>query len=120
VEAPGYGNARFVLDPDVEPTADDTTLSLLIMEMNCASGEPPIGREIRPVVTSDDTSVSIVVLVEPVEGGADCPSNPWYPVEVELDEPLGDRAVFDASVVPALERPWPPTASSQSSLGLEE
>ena len=40
-------------------------------------------------------SVTIVVLVAPVEGMATCPSNPWHPITVTLDAPLGDRQLLD-------------------------
>lgn len=121
VEAEGWGNARFVLEPDVEPDPESATLPLQAWEVECANGEPPEGREVRPVVLNEnDETVSIVVLVEPVTGGANCPSNPAFTVDVELDQPLGDRTVLDASMDPALERPWPPTESSLSSMGRDQ
>lgn len=117
VATPGWGNARFVLDPDVEPDPDATGVPVLAWEVGCASGRTPEGREVRPVVLSQDSdTVSIVILVEPA-GGADCQSNPSFPLEITLDAPLGDRSIYDASVEPALARPWPPTESSLSSEG---
>lgn len=70
------------------------------------------------VLASDETSVSIVVLVEPVSGAATCESNPSFPIEIDLGEPLGDRTIQDASVDPPLDRPWPPTRSSLDDQGL--
>ncbi|WP_165367499.1 hypothetical protein, partial [Phytoactinopolyspora endophytica] len=113
VNAPGWGNARFVLDPDVEPDPEVSSVAVQAWEMECASGQAPDGRGVRPVVLSEDeATVTVVVLVEPVTGGADCPSNPSFPLEIDLASPLGDRTILDASVDPALERPWPPTESS--------
>ena len=63
---------------------------------------------------------TFVVLVEDPQGDQDCPSNPSFPLEVDLGSPLGERTVLDAGVQPALERPWPPTASSVESSGQVE
>ena len=121
VTSPGLGPARFVLDPEHEPDPAASTLAIQATEMSCASGEAPSGRSVEAVVLDEDeVSVSIVVLVEPVTGDANCPSNPSFPLEVDLGEPLGDRTVFDAGVQPALRRPWPPTETSLGSMGLEE
>lgn len=121
VAAPGWGNAHFVLDPETDPDPAGASVSVLAWEVDCANGEPPEGREVRPVILSEDSdAVSIVVLVEPVTGGANCQSNPSFPLEITLAEPLGDRTVYDASTDPALVRPWPPSESSLSSEGREE
>jgi hypothetical protein len=118
--APGWGNAHFVLDPDSAPDPAAASIAVRAWEVECASGQTPEGREVRPVVLSEDgDTVSIVILVEPVTGGANCQSNPSFPLEIALDEPLGDRAVHDASVDPPLPRPWPPSESSLSSEGRE-
>lgn len=118
VNAPGFGNALWVLDG--EPHRDSTELLVQLNERNCASGQPPVGRPIVPVITADADRVTITVLVEPVAGGATCPTNPWFPYVVDLGEALGDRVLYDGALVPALERPWPPTRSSIDSLGAEE
>ena len=109
VDAPGFGNATVVLDPDVEPDPAATELAVLINERECASGQPPIGREVVPVVVADDDRLVITVLVEPVAGDASCPSNPWHPITITLDQPLGERQIFDGSTVPPQLRQWPPT-----------
>lgn len=118
VDAPGFGNAFWVLDG--EPRPGSTELLVQINERNCASGQPPVGRAIVPVITADAERVTITVLVEPVAGGAACPTNPWFPYVIDLGEALGDRVLYDGAVVPALERPWPATRSSIDSLGAEE
>ena len=65
-----------------------------------------MGRDVRAVVLDEtETTVSIVILVEP--RGGDCPSNPSFPFEIELPYPLGNRAILDASVYPPMERIWP-------------
>lgn len=118
VAAPGWGTARFILG--AEPAGASTTLSVLATEVACASGIQPTDREIRPVVIGDALSVSIVILVEPPQGDQVCPSNPPFPVEVDLGAPLAGRTVIDASVQPGLARPWPPTNASVESRGLTE
>lgn len=117
VSSPGFGNAYWVLDPDIDPASTGTELRVLINERECASGEPPVGREILPVVLEEADSITITVLVEPVSGGANCPSNPWHPITIDLSEPVGDRTLFDASVAPQIERTWPPSQELLDSFG---
>jgi hypothetical protein len=120
VSAPGWGNANFVLDPAGPPDPSADRILVFAWENACANGQAPDGREVRALLLdADQESVSIVVLVEPVRGGADCPGNPSFPLEVGLDGPLGERTVYDASVDPPLVRPWPPTDSSLESNGMD-
>ncbi len=100
IEAPGLGPATVGIDPANEPEPGDTQLSLLINEQACASGRAPDDREVVVLTTETAESVSILALVAPVEGGAECPGNPWYPISVELDAPLGDRELLDAHQYP--------------------
>ena len=117
VVAPGFGPGRWILDPAIAPEPDSSQLSILTMERSCASGRPPVGREVLPVVVEQTDRVIITISVEPVVGGADCPGNPWHPIVVELEQPIADRAFLDGNTFPPIERPWPPTQSSLSSLG---
>ncbi len=109
VSAVGFGPARAAFDPDREPDRASTDLPLRIIEVACAGGQAPDGREIVPVVRETPTTIEVIVLVESVVGGASCPGNPPVPITVELDEPLGDRIVLDGSVQPPVERSWPPS-----------
>jgi hypothetical protein len=112
LSADGWGNARFVLDPSSSVDPNASTVPVLATEMNCASGEPPMGREVRAVVLEETPeTISIVVLVEPVEGGADCQGNPPFPYDVEVGSPLGHRHVLDASVYPPVYVGVPSSAS---------
>jgi hypothetical protein len=111
--APGWGNARFVLDPAVRHDPDSRVLSVLATEMACASGRAPEGRDVQAVILAEtEDTVSVVILVEPADGDQECPGNPSFQYEVDLGSPLGERTVLDASVYPSLQRPWPPTESS--------
>lgn len=114
VSATGLGPAAIILDPDREPDPASIELPVLIQERACASGLPPVDREVVPVVTETDDTIEIAMLVAPVKGGADCPSNPWHPTTVTLASPLGERTVIDASTQPGIERTWPPTAQELS------
>jgi hypothetical protein len=119
VSSPGFGIAHWVLDPTIDPASSGTELSVLINERACASGEPPVGREIVPVVLEESGTIVIVVLVEPVSGAADCPSNPWHPITIDLSEPVGDRRLFDGGVAPQIERFWPPSQDVLDSMGAQ-
>jgi len=100
IGALGLGPAMVATDPDqpLDPTSAE--LRVVINEQNCASGQAPIGREIVPLVTETEDSVTIIVLVAPVEGGATCPGNPWHPITVTLESPLGSRQLFDGHQYP--------------------
>lgn len=106
-DAEGFGVAEFEFDPANPPDPASAQLHLLATERACANGLPPTGRLVVPSVTETQDTVEITVLVEPVQGGAICPSNPPFAVVVALESPLGDRAVLDASSLPPEERTWP-------------
>lgn len=107
LSAPGWGNAEFVVDPSQPPDPTSDRVTVQATEVACAGGEAPADREVRSVVVSEDAeSVSVVILVEPSRGATECPGNPPFEFELELDQPLGDRALEDASTYPAEVR-WP-------------
>jgi hypothetical protein len=97
------GTATLTLDPEHPPVPDARELHLLVTEMACNDGEDAEGRVRLSALAVRDDAVAVTVGVEPRTGGANCPSNPPTPFVVELDEPLGDRVVLDASVHPARE-----------------
>ena len=117
IVAPGFGPGRWIHDPGILPDPDSNQVSIMTMERSCASGRAPIGRQVLPVLVEDADRVIITVSVERVAGPADCPGNPWHPIVVELEQPIGDRVFFDGNTFPPIERPWPPTQSSLTSLG---
>lgn len=115
VDAPGFGPARLVLNPDSEPDPADSAVDVWIQERACANGEAPTNRDVIPVVIADEQRIVITVLVEPVERDATCASNPWHPIVVTFDESLGDRQILDGNTVPPEPLDWPP---SQADLNL--
>lgn len=107
LDAAGWGNARFVVDPKTPPDPAAHQISVLATENACAGGQAPDGREVRPVILDEnDRTVSIVLLVEQTDGATNCQGNPAFPYEVDLGSPLGDRKILDASVYPP-EQQWP-------------
>jgi len=103
----GFGISELRLDPANEPAEDSTSLSLLVTERECASGRLPEGRSVSPVVVESATTVQILVLVEESREDVTCQGNPSFPLEIELEAPLGDRQIFDIAMEPAIELVWP-------------
>lgn len=92
-----YGIAMLTLDPDWPPSVSDRFVRVRATETECANGRLPAGRDVAAVVEEEKDRVSITVLIAPVIGGADCPSNPWFSFEVPLESDLGARRVLDGS-----------------------
>jgi len=82
------------------PAPDATSIELLVRERNCASGTPATGRIELLELRETPTEVTVRIGVRPREGDQDCQGNPATPFVVELSEPLADRPLLDASVVP--------------------
>lgn len=106
--------------PDIEPeqwrvlTETDTKVYLVRElpeprdsdgeQVACASGEPAAGRVTLERLMEHEDRVELVIGVETPPGdGQTCPSNPPTPFTVELDEPLGARALVDVAVYPERE-----------------
>lgn len=85
------------------PSPDDASLQLLVMERGCASGQSADGRVRVDDLALTESEVRLRVSVVPPGGDQECPGNPWTQLEVDMREPLGDRTVVDANVVPAQE-----------------
>ena len=79
-------------------TPQTKSLDILVMEIECANGEPADGRINEPAIERDDDKVVVTFRVTPL-GEANCPSNPPTTHRVDLGEPLGDRELFDGGNV---------------------
>ncbi len=79
IQADGFGPARLATDSDQSLHGDSIELSFVINERDCASGQAPTDRDVVPFVTETEEAVSIVVLVERVEGDATCPEKSLVP-----------------------------------------
>jgi hypothetical protein len=85
------------------PAPEDTRLDLLVHERACVSGRSAEGRIELVHLDEIGEEVRLHIRVRPpdLEDEATCEGNPLTPFTVELAEPLGDRVVLDAAVVPA-------------------
>lgn len=115
LKAVGWGDCRelTVALPEgrsrVEVTApaggvDPTTTSpqVLVHEGACTSGRDPRAHLGEPQVTETEGGVHVTLSSQAFDGAATCVGNPRVPLTLHLDEPLGDRQLYDAGT-------WPPT-----------
>lgn len=96
------GAATWWVDSQSVPlAAETTTLKGFVMETSCASGQSPEGRVNAPEILYTAESVTVTFTILPRPGSAqDCQSNPEFPVEVTLSEPLGERVLLDGGTTP--------------------
>ena len=87
------------------PESDDERIALLVTESACNSGGQATDRVELVELVETETTVGVVIGVRPHEDGMarTCISNPPTPFTVDLEEPLGDRAIMNAAVVPQRE-----------------
>jgi hypothetical protein len=90
------------LDPEA------TSVPVQVTETECTSSRDPEPHLRKPVVVETDETVTVYWTTEEATGGQKCPGNPPAERVVELDGPLGDRAVLDGSTWPAtpVTDPW--------------
>lgn len=99
--AEGAGEGQAELRLAETPAPADTELDLLVMERRCASGRSAEGRIDLDELDLTEDRVRVRVSVRPPPGDEQtCQGNPWTPFTVDLGEPLGDREVVDANLVP--------------------
>jgi hypothetical protein len=97
----GVGLADWWVDPAAPPpTPQSTSISIQLIERACASGQPPNGRVLAPIVDYRPDSVIITIAVTTIPGDSDCQGNPNVPLTVQLTEPLRDRVLLDGGTVP--------------------
>jgi hypothetical protein len=87
------GPATWRIDPADPPSAESTTVSVLLTERACAGGRSPEGRILPPDVVYHADRIVISLSARSWPG--DCPSNPEHRLTVELDQPIGDRVLAD-------------------------
>jgi hypothetical protein len=71
----------------------------MVHEQACASGQPA-ERRIRPVVNYEADRIVVTITVENAGGDQACPGNPDTPFTLVLDEPVGDRVIYDGRTSP--------------------
>jgi hypothetical protein len=96
----GLGPAYWELVPGEEPSAESQTLNVLVFELSCASGEGPEGRIVVADVTYLADSVVVTLGTEPLPGPQTCQGSPPGEYSFDLDEPLGERQLYDGWVYP--------------------
>lgn len=93
------------------PSPRATTLDLLVSEVECSSGREIEGL-IEAITTYDEGRIGVILTAPSLDGGEgvayNCIGTAPTEYELELDEPVGDRAVVDLSVYPEVE-PTPGT-----------
>lgn len=95
-------SATWWVDATLIPLAPETTeIKGFVMETACASGQSPGGRVSEPVIEYTPEAVTVTFTIAPPQGDAhNCPSNPEFPIEVTLTEPLGERTLLDGGSTP--------------------
>jgi hypothetical protein len=105
----GAGRADWWVDAEALPLPPETTvIHGFLQERECASGGSPEGRIVGPRVEYGPEAIVVTFRVRSVGGGT-CPSNPLFPVTIELTEPLGGRALLDGGVNPPRDATIDPT-----------
>lgn len=83
------------------PTPTARHLEVFLHEGECVSGRDPRPYLNDPEVIYEEERILIVVTAEIEPGGAyECPGNPIVRHAIDLDEPVGDRALLDAGFYP--------------------
>jgi hypothetical protein len=98
----GSAAATWAVAPNQEISAATSNFTVLVSRLGCNSGVT--GEAQQPEVQLDDGEVIITFTVRPDEpSSATCPSNDQVPYDVELGEPLGDRALVDGQCLSGAE-----------------
>ncbi len=99
--AAGVNAAVWWIDPAADPLEPDATrVAGLVNELACASGRPPIGRVLDPVIDDRPDRVIVTFGVRDQPGGQDCQGSPPLAVPFVLPTPLGTRRLFDGGEFP--------------------
>lgn len=96
VKLDGLGEASVWLDPTVPLDPESREVRLWLVEQDCAGGEPAEGRVEVVGLVEDKQQIAVVLGVRP-QGGP-CPSNPATPFVLQLEHPIGDREIIDATL----------------------
>ncbi|MGH3654385.1 hypothetical protein [Glutamicibacter sp.] len=95
-QVPDEVNAQWTLLDPAGVNASSTSLELGVMRLACSSGVTGDVAATQVEVSNDQITIGIVV--EPLEGDAHtCQGNETAPYTLELQEPVGDRSLIDAS-----------------------
>jgi len=102
--------ATWSTDPSALPSPTASTFTALVTRLGCSGGVT--GRVLRPGIELTATEAVVTFTVEAQTGASPCPGNDAVPYEVDLGQPLGDRALVDGGCAPG-----GPAATTGSCLG---
>lgn len=99
----GGGDAAvWELAPDQRLQPSSTTFTALVSRLGCSSGVT--GEVLAPEIRLTESEVVVIFSVAPLEArSGTCQGNDQVPYQVELGEPLGDRALVDGECLPGRE-----------------
>ncbi len=94
--------ARWGLEPTKLPGPNDRSISIGVWEVPCSGGRDISDKVLPPVVSYEPSRVVVTIFLEPLPSlgpneALTCPLAPPVPYELELSEPLGDRALVDGN-----------------------
>jgi hypothetical protein len=95
----GIRASSWRLDPEYEPSPEDTVLRVLVNEQAFASGQRADGRVLPPDVHIDAEQVVLTMFVTPRRGYQTGSRAPEAPIRVVLPEALGSRRLVDGALV---------------------
>jgi heat shock protein HslJ len=115
--------ARWGLEAGELPGPDDRSIGIGVWEVPCSGGRDIGDKVLPPQVSYEPLRVVVTIFLEPLptlgpNEALTCPLAPPVPYELELSEPLGDRALVDGNrtggggamwgglVDPGLIGPW--------------
>lgn len=99
---PGRGQVEVAAPPGgVDPGTETPTV--LVNERDCTSGRDPRPFLGEPQVVETDDAVLVTLTSEAVSEDVTCQDNPAVPLELGLEEPIGERRLLDAGVWPYRE-----------------
>ena len=102
--------ATWWLDPAAPPPAAGVaTVKVLVRENACSSGTSGAERVDPPDMSFSETAITVRVDIRRRAGGQDCQGTPPFPFTLELPEPVGGRALLDASTRPPRDATKPPS-----------
>jgi hypothetical protein len=100
--------ATWWLDPASLPIDPQSTrLTGFVLESACASGQSPEGRILAPDVDYGAEALTVTFSIAPRAGDQDCQGNTPFGVVFELEDPVGERPIFDGSTTPARDATIP-------------
>ena len=104
------GPASWWLDPTaLAPNPDATTIPIKVLEQACASGDANgLDRLDAPDIALTDTSITVKLSIRRLPGAQDCQGNAPFSFNLDLPEPLGNRALLDGSSNPPRDATKPP------------